>query len=110
MLNSVRYQVDLANGILGAQAGYFVRHLNKIVYSILRNSENTDTAERNLISSLYNLAVLPASAMAYAYMGPANIATNALLYPAYQTMNNYHNGRRLSGFFYPEDDDKKLTF
>ena len=107
MLNSVRYQVDLANGILGAQAGYFARHLTKVAYPIFRNSENTDTAERNLISSLYNLLALPASAMAYAYMGPANIATNAVLYPAYQTMNNYRNGRELGEFFYPEGDDKK---
>ena len=104
MIGAVRYQVDLSNGLAGAQAGYFLRHATKIFASILNDSPNTQTAERNLVASLYNGLLLPISAGAYAFVGPANVATNALLYPIYQSFNNYKVGRELGADFFPEEE------
>lgn len=107
LINAVRYQVDLGTSLAGAQAGFFLGNANKILFSALRDSENTNTAERNMVEGIYNITMQPLMAYTYAAFGPVGVATNAFLYPAYTQLNNYKNGGALADALFPEEEKKK---
>lgn len=59
MFTSLRYQKDPATALVGPLGGNISTAIKAFGSLLVRNSENTNTAERNAAKALYNLAVQP---------------------------------------------------
>ena len=59
LVAGVRYERDPATGASGAIIGELMTAFKAFANTVINNTENTDTAERNAARTLYNIAVIP---------------------------------------------------
>jgi hypothetical protein len=74
MTTAIKYQKDLANFFVGAQASVPLQMLQTFLTYVINNSPNTDTQERNATEAAYRLLVSLPSSLAVGAMPGGSVA------------------------------------
>lgn len=106
MITAVKYQKDLANYFVGAQASVPIQIMQEFLNYAINNSENTPTQEKKMVEAAYRTLVsIPSSMAVGMFPGGSLIGT------AYGLANMFIASRgaekALSTAIYGEDEKKK---
>jgi len=75
IVSQTRYDKSLVEGLVGVSLGQTASDIEAVIESIMRNSENTNTAERNLVNTALELGVEPLYQAVVTSILPAGIGS-----------------------------------